>query len=279
MKLLTLNTHSLQETDYPKKLEKFIAIIQKEQPDILALQEVNQSMTAPPAEQELLTGFHPCSGGISLRQDNHAAQAALRLRAGGIPCSYTWISAKIGYEKYDEGIAFLCLNQEITDVDSFFISDCQDYSNWKTRRALGIRVKGCEDWFYTVHMGWMQDPEEPFSAQWKRLNTFLLPKKKAGRVWLMGDFNSPAGLQGWELVRRDGWQDTYELAGEKDKGITVEGCIDGWKEFYEDASAPEGMRIDYIWCSHNLPVHYSRIIFNGNTEPKVSDHYGVTIEY
>ncbi len=165
-------------------------------------------------------------------------------------------------------------------LDSFFISNCQDYENWKTRRALGIRVEGCEDWFYTVHMGWYQDEEEPFAAQWERLNASLLSQKEAGRVWLMGDFNSPAGLpgQGWELVLRDGWLDTYELAEEKDRGITVEGCIDGWKTFYEDAAAPDGMRIDYIWCSRRLPVKRSRTICNGITEPKISDHYGVLAE-
>lgn len=40
MKLLTLNTHSLEEPDYAKKTEKFIEMLEKEQPDIIALQEV-----------------------------------------------------------------------------------------------------------------------------------------------------------------------------------------------------------------------------------------------
>lgn len=281
MKLLTLNTHSLQETDYPRKLEEFATVIEREQPDILALQEVNQSMTAPPAGEELLTGWTPCSGGAPVRQDNHAAKAALRLREKGISCSWTWISAKIGYEKYDEGMAFLCLNHEIEAVDSFYISNCQDYHNWKTRRALGIRIKGLRDWFYTVHMGWWQDEEEPFYAQWKQLETILRPKKEAGTLWLAGDFNSPAGLagQGWEFIRKNGWTDTYDLALEKDRGITVKGCIDGWEAFYKQLSDPEGMRIDYIWCNRPIPVSRSRTLFNGIAEPEISDHFGVLIEF
>ena len=45
MKLLTLNTHSLIEPEYEAKREIFVEFIAKEQPDVFALQEVNQ--TAP----------------------------------------------------------------------------------------------------------------------------------------------------------------------------------------------------------------------------------------
>ena len=44
MKILTLNTHSLQEENYAEKLEGFIERILVEQPDVVALQEVNQSL-------------------------------------------------------------------------------------------------------------------------------------------------------------------------------------------------------------------------------------------
>ncbi len=42
MKLITLNTHSLIEEHYEKKLRAFAEVIRKEKPDILAMQEVNQ---------------------------------------------------------------------------------------------------------------------------------------------------------------------------------------------------------------------------------------------
>ncbi len=280
MKLLTLNTHSLQETNYSLKLDQFVSVIKEEQPDILALQEVNQSMDAPPADSDLLSAWVPCPDSVPIRNDNHGAQTALRLRKMGIPCSYTWISAKIGYGKYDEGMALFSLNHKITEVHSFFISGCRDYDNWKTRRVLGIRTDASDDWFYTAHMGWWQDEEEPFSAQWNRLNDTLQPKKENGTVWLMGDFNSPSQFrgQGYDQILESGWADTYELAAEKDSGITVEGCIDGWKSYYDSTEAPKGMRIDHIWCSHPVSVKRSRVLFNGNQEPKVSDHFGVMIE-
>lgn len=281
MKLLTLNTHSLQEEHYSQKLTQFIDVIAKEQPDILALQEVNQTMDASPAPQELLTGLAPCPGSLPIRRDNHAARTALGLRKLGLSCSYTWISSKIGYDRYDEGLALVCLNRRIQAVDSFYISGCEDYHNWKTRRVLGVQVEGCEDWFYTVHMGWWQDEEEPFACQWERLSAALLPKTASSRVWLMGDFNSPAEGrgQGYDLVLKSGWTDTYEAAVEKDGGITVEGCIDGWRSYFAQGEIPDGMRIDYIWCSRPSPVRRSRVLFNGTVEPKVSDHFGVLIEF
>ena len=41
MKLMTLNTHSLVESSYEEKKEKFIETLIVEQPDVVALQEVN----------------------------------------------------------------------------------------------------------------------------------------------------------------------------------------------------------------------------------------------
>lgn len=59
MKLLTLNTHSLLEENFEKKLEWFVEIILKEKPDIIALQEVNQSMDAPLASQSFWQVGYP----------------------------------------------------------------------------------------------------------------------------------------------------------------------------------------------------------------------------
>ncbi|KAK8891329.1 hypothetical protein M9Y10_028537 [Tritrichomonas musculus] len=281
MKLLTLNTHSLQEENYLQKLKQFIDVILIEKPDIIAMQEVNQTITAPLAGQELLTGFYPCSNEkTALREDNHAANTAKLLREAGISCS--WISSKIGYEKYDEGMALICLGEKIISTDSFYISKIQDYQNWKTRKVLGIQIANCNDWFFTVHMGWWQDKEEPFSEQWKRFFSNLQKKRnEAKNVWLMGDFNSPSEIrnQGYDLIKSDGWYDTYSISEEKDNGFTVKGSIDGWKTFSEDyKQVHDGMRIDHIWCCNQVNVKSSRVIFNGNNGPVVSDHFGVIIE-
>ena len=62
MKLMTLNTHSLVEPGYENKLKLFAEAVLREQPDVIALQEVNQSMVEPAVERErlLALGFVEC---------------------------------------------------------------------------------------------------------------------------------------------------------------------------------------------------------------------------
>ena len=84
MRLLTLNTHSLVEPDYEAKRKFFVDFIAKEQPDVFALQEVNQTATAP-AMSIPLADYCPCSGnGILLKEDNHAAAVAQMLKEEGV---------------------------------------------------------------------------------------------------------------------------------------------------------------------------------------------------
>ena len=99
-------------------------------------------------------------------------------------------SAKTGYGKYDEGMALLS-KKPIAQVQQFLTSKTDDYENWKTRRILGIQPEGSSGWFFTIHMGWWNDEEEPFVDQWKCIQETLKdPKYREGTIWLMGDFNS-----------------------------------------------------------------------------------------
>lgn len=279
MKILTINTHSLQEENYQQKLEWFIQGVIQERPDLIAMQEVNQSINAPEAPEAMLTGLYPMPGGIPIRVDNHAAQVASQLRKAGIPCSWVWLPLKLGYGKYDEGIALLSLGRPIRNTDAILISKCNDYYNWKTRKVLGVQLEGMEDWFYTIHMGWWQDAEEPFQRQWLFLNGSLATKRQWAPIWLMGDFNAPAEVrgEGYDCVQSSGWLDTYDLAAQRDEGITVPGIIDGWRDKILDLDAP-GMRIDQIWCSQSRNIARSAVVFNGKNHPAVSDHFGVLIE-
>ena len=323
MKLMTLNTHSLEETDYESKLHTFAEVLCREQPDIIALQEVNQTRSADPADPRELVqcGYVPCADSAFadaacadsacadatcadaacadsacadsvspsaaapspvIRCDNHAYRVARLCAQMGLNYHWTWTGAKIGYDKYDEGLAIFS-RFPILGTEQFYITGTQDYTNWKTRRILGISISadhGMEH-FYSVHMGWWNDAEEPFQAQWERICR-TLPSRTAGPVWLMGDFNSPAHVQGQgrDLIRNSGWLDSYELAASKDSGITAGQVIDGWRENHiiGNGGSP-GMRIDYIWTSRQIPVRSSRVIFNGSREPVVSDHYGIIVEY
>ena len=282
MKLLTLNTHSLEEPGYVEKTEKFIEMLAEEQPDIVALQEVNQSQNASVIPDVMLPGYVRCSGfDRQIRSDNHALILAEILR--GMDCYYywTWISAKTGYGKYDEGMALLT-RKPIVRVRQHLISRTDDYENWKTRKMLGVQVDGCEDWFFTVHMGWWNDEEEPFKGQWDCMEMLFRDyRKEDSAIWLMGDFNSPDNVrdQGYDLVTGSGWKDSWKAAAEKDEGFTVEKEIDGWRD--SDTGKAEQktdkMRLDYIFSSEKREILTSEVICNGKKYPIVSDHCGVMI--
>ena len=279
MKILTLNAHSLREERYPEKLRWFIEGSLQEKPDIIALQEVNQSVDAELMDPEALAGQYPMPGAIRIRSDNHAAQVAMGLRRAGVECWWAWLPIKVGYGKYDEGVAIISLGRKIRSVDQFSVCRKHDYTDWRSRGVLGVKVDGMDDWFYTVHMGWWEDEQAPFLEQLKILNCCLAAKRFYGPVWLLGAFNAPSDVprESYDALMRCGWVDTYTVARERDDGITVPGAIEGWSRPLS-RTQQAGMRLDYILCSHRPEVRSSRTVFNGIREKIVSDHYGVMIE-
>ena len=274
MKLLTLNTHSLVEDNYSTKLDAFVSAIAEQRPDIIALQEVNQTIAETQADV-ISEGYVPCVENIVIRKDNHVYKAAELLEGAGVKYYWTWLPLKKGYDKYDEGIALMSRSR-IIETDVVRISETDDYNNWKTRKIIGIRTEAAPDeWFFSVHYGWWDDLDEPFQNQWQKTVEYM---KKYSRVWLMGDFNSPAEVrnEGYDIINGSGWYDSYTRAKTRDNGITVGKVIDGWRD---KVSGTDGMRIDQIWCSQKAEIASSEVIFNGANKPVVSDHYGVVAEY
>lgn len=268
MKLLTINTHSLLEADYERKCEIFADALVRHRPDIIAMQEANQSIISPiaaPAENFICT-----DKAIPLRQDNHALKIVSMLASRGLDYNCVWLPAKLGYEKYDEGLAILS-RRCIDDAYSVLLSKKNDYQSWKTRKALIMRTD--KVWFYNVHMGWWDDKEEPFEAQWNRLCDHTKMHKDV-QIFLMGDFNSPANEKnrGYDLILSSGWHDTYTLASKKGNGYTVSGKIDGWAD--KDGGKK---RIDYIFTNQKISAKSSRVIFDGKNEAQISDHFGVIV--
>lgn len=268
--MLTLNTHSLIEQNYEEKLVYFVNAIVKYEPDIIALQEVNQTSDESSLSDKFLKGYTQCQSAVPLKKDNHAYRVVKLLLEKNINYYWTWLPIKNGYDKYDEGLAILS-KKEILETDTVLVSCINDYNNWKTRKILGI-YSG-DEWFYSVHLGWWDDKSDPFSDQWSRLSKRLTGKEN---VWLMGDFNNCAEIrnEGYDLIKKSGWQDTFEIAREKDDGITVGTVIDGWKDKITDTN---GMRIDFIWTNSENIIERTNVIFNGKNEPVISDHYGVMI--
>lgn len=277
MKILTLNCHSLIEEDYEKKLGQFVEFVLREQPDLIALQEVNQLASAPEIDPKLKEGMVFIDTPVPLRADNHAAHTARLLREAGACVSWAFLPVKISYDIYDEGLALMSLRGKLCDVHPLQLSRSADYMNWRTRMALGARIEGSPDRFYTTHMGWWNDAEEPFLHQWENLHAGVRGRED-GTVWLMGDFNSPAEArgEGYDRIRADGWHDAWLAARETRGCATVKGVIDGWRA--RPGASADGMRIDHIWASRPVSPRSARVIFDGINEPQVSDHFGVLLE-
>ena len=166
-------------------------------------------------------------------------------------------------------------------VKQFLISQTDDYDNWKTRKILGMQTEGNDDIFFTVHMGWWNDEEEPLKKQWEKMEKLTYSLEKKDRtIWLMGDFNSLDNVkqEGYELICESGWKDSYCLAEQKDSGVTVEEEIDGWRDGEGGGAVKDAKRLDYIFCNTQKKVKSSKVVCNGKNYPVVSDHYGVMFE-
>ena len=270
MRLLTWNTHSLHGEDRERDLEAAVSLLCRLAPDVIALQEVNQSRSAPLRKGPLPEGYRFCSDQVLLRQDHYGLALLTRLAERGLSFGWSWLPVKVGYGRYDEGLMLLC-RAPLAEVSSVVISERRPYGDWRRRMALMARAAGSENWFVNLHTGWWEDREDPFSSQWRRLRG-ALPKE--GRIWLMGDFNNPAHRrgEGYDLVASEGFLDCYAAAKHREGENTVPCAIDGWRD------GNRALRIDQIWCNRSADVSSVRVLFDGRNSPVLSDHFGVLAE-
>ncbi len=266
-RLLTLNAHSHAESDYERKLHQFVHGVVELEPDIIALQEVSQTISSQPIQ--IKDRYTPAAEDIVIGENNHAYRAAVQLAEQGLHYYWTWLPIKQAYGDLIEGIALLS-RLPIKAIRHGCISKTNDSSNWRRRMILGIQTTDTDDtWYFCTHMARWDDPQDDFLSQWEKTKATL---PDADTLWLMGDFNNPAERrnEGYDLMSASGWQDSFLLAQKKDCGITVPQSIDGWRD-----TDTASMRIDQIWCNRRAEVWQSTVVFNGRNLPIVSDHFGV----
>ena len=135
MKILTLNTHSLCEKEATFKRKLTALWIAEQQPDVICLQEVNQTIT----DSEVCVDVF-FAGKDTIKQDNYANDLVQDLLGLGHQYHWIWEPVKIGYGKYEEGLAILS-KTEILDHESILLTHTDDFNNWKKRKALGVKIQ------------------------------------------------------------------------------------------------------------------------------------------
>ncbi|OOF36930.1 endonuclease/exonuclease/phosphatase family protein [Rodentibacter heidelbergensis] len=259
MKLLTLNVHAWLETNQAEKITLLAQTIVEKGYDLIALQEVNQLMAAPSIAQSLKQDNY---GVILLRQINRQVEQKYSLY---------WSNSHIGYDKYDEGIAFLT-RLPVYEVDPFYCSQHQRLDSILSRKILGLTVEYQNQLIdcYSCHIN-LPDSEED---QLDNIRNIINRSQSGNLKILMGDFNTDAisNPQAYQQIKSLGLIDSYELAKQKDSGITVEKAIDGW------SSHREAKRLDYIFLNQAKNVLSSQVIFNGKNKPIISDHFGLEVD-
>ncbi|SER52830.1 endonuclease/exonuclease/phosphatase family protein [Lachnobacterium bovis] len=281
MRILTLNINShsrnFNKKEYENTINEVVDYIEKQKIDIFTIQECSQTHNEALVNEKYLQNYIAADNLVPIKKDNCAFLINKKLAEKGLNYDWTWTGMKYGYDIYDEGLAVF-LKGKINEADSFYFSKTHDYNNWKARKALKINGSCCNNNYiiYNLHMGWWDDNEESFKDQFEFLQSKIEKKcHNVDNVFLCGDFNSPSNEKnkGYDLVKKYGWYDTYELANEKDDGFSVLEKIDGWRD-----NEIKGMRIDYIWSLKKILVNKSQIVFNGTNRRRISDHCGVIIE-
>lgn len=258
MKLLTVNVHAWLEDNQQYKLQQLAAVIASKRYDIIALQEVNQSITSPCVYDDI-------------RKDNYGLCLLEALKQ--LNCqeySYHWTFSHIGYDRYEEGLA-LMTRHPVAEIEGFYCSRSSSAKSIASRKVLRLRLKLQDQLLdcYSCHMN-LPSSEEDYLDNVRR----LVEQNQSSYLKLfMGDFNTDAFSQTeqYQGIKSFGLYDSYELAQHKDSGITVSRSIDGWR------SDSENKRLDYIFLNQKKEVLSSQVIFNQTNEAVISDHYGLEV--
>lgn len=278
MKVLTLNTHSWMEENPTMKLEQIADFIVEEDFQIIALQEINQTMEAAEVDDEMFIKASKEDYPVAIKADNFALLLVRLLKEQGHNYYWSWTANHIGYDKYDEGVALL--SKTPFAAESFLVSDSVDYANHYTRRVLKgtMNLNGQEWVMFSCHYSWWLDPsgELLFKQEWDKTLRHIDSDSQAIHL-LMGDFNNEAALkeEGYDYIKKTAPKlaDAYVKASEKIGSATVMSDIDGWEGHTDEK------RIDYIWTDYPRDIQSCRVVFDGQKQPVVSDHFGVAVEF
>ncbi|WP_346844952.1 endonuclease/exonuclease/phosphatase family protein [uncultured Rothia sp.] len=274
MKFLTLNTHSWLEIHQHHKIHILADFIVEQEIDVIALQEVNQNLTA--SQVTAATSFIPASD-IPLKSNNFALLLMEIISQKTGDYTWSWGDSHQGWEIYDEGLAIIS-RIPLRAVHNLEISEKRfAYTDVFRRCALAcqLEVQGKTLWVVSAHMNWwLKQDFYLFEHDFASLDQQIRALAAGAPVLLLGDFNNDAAIEseGYRQILEAGWHDAFTAAEVKDGEFTVHHKISGWED------STRNMRIDYIFTSTKVAVQRYTVVFPDNTDQAISDHSGIVVE-
>lgn len=285
LKILTLNIHSIEEVkglskNWTQRFEALAGKILEERYDIIAFQEVNQSLNSRIlTEIELYNaGYFSANNGQIVREDNFAFQLAKYLKEKGLNYSWNYNMAHIGYKKYEEGTAIFSL-RKVRAAKSFLCSDESVKGTWRYRVQTGMKIQGDKEIFWCIssHFSWWNHAEsllDDFQHEWNFFQKAIKPFTDK-TIIVIGNFNNPPQIanQGYDYITKDcHWNDMFLTVRKKEplNFVSVVDVVPGWDEKPEN-----GNLLDYAVCNKNFMMNDGKIVFDGKNGEVVSDHFGV----
>lgn len=267
MKFLTLNSHSWMEENAQQKFETLKEQILEAQYDVICFQEVNQEMASEVVKTDEY--YQALPSAVAIHKDHFVRVLVEELAAQGLHYYWTWAYNHIGYDHLNEGVAVL--SRQPLKADEILVSNMDDPTDYHTRRVAVAHtsVDGKEIAVASVHLSWW---DKGFQFEWPRIENYF---SQVGKPFILaGDFNNPAGQEGYETILSSSLelQDSFIEAKETKGTYTVGPGIDGWT----DNQIP--LRIDYVFASPEWDIQRLHVIFDGQNKPHVSDHYGLEAE-
>ncbi len=244
LNLLTQNLHCFAEENIPKNQQLLADTIIENNVDIIFLQEVAQMPTKD----------------LSLQEDNYALKVQQYLKKQGFDYQLYYVPIKRSFSIYEEGIAMLT-KKPLKQVSSRFISNIQDYEDWKTRKVLTgiLELEGKEILLATTHFGWTDLKEvfeEQFDAATKEFQNVDL-------AILAGDYNITPTAKEYDYIAEQGWQDVMS----QDYELVIHPTFRG-----DQMTHDHPVRLDYIMTNKPVKLAYGKVLF---IEERISDHYGI----
>ena len=214
----------------------------------------------PQSKSEAGPLYQPLPSAEPIHQDHYVRLLVEKLAEQGQNYYWTWAYNHIGYDRYHEGVAIL--SKTPIEAREILVSDVDDPTDYHTRRVALAEtvVEGKELAVASVHLSWWN---KGFQEEWARFEAVLKELNKP--LLLAGDFNNPAGQEGYQAILASplNLQDAFEVAKERSGSYTVPPEIDGWK------GNSEPLRIDYIFTTKDVQVEKLHVVFDGKTVHKL----------